>query len=253
MVSNPQQTPWYVDWFGEDYLLVYAHRDETEARKMVDLAEKLSPIPRGSRVLDLACGAGRHAVEMARRGMNVTGLDLSQTLLSEAKRWADECGETVSWVNQDMRQTVDPGGFDLVVNLFTSFGYFDTDAENQAVLSAIHNNLRPSGGFVMDYLNRDCVINNLIEHDEAVIDGVRVVQHRTIDPITSRVEKAIEIEADGQHRVYRESVRMYIYPELFEMAQKAGLKIDGAVGDYDGGPYTLSSPRMMLYGHREDL
>ena len=231
---------------------MYAHRDEAEAKKMVDLAERLCPIAEGSRVLDLACGAGRHAVEMTKRGFQVTGLDLSQTLLAEAARWAGECDEEVTWVNQDMRQVVTPLGFDLVVNFFTSFGYFDTDDENQRVLSAIHDNLRPGGGFVMDYLNRDWIIKNLVGHDDSDIRGVHIVQDRKVDREASRVEKTIRIESDGVHRVYKESVRMYIYPELMAMTQRADLTIDGVVGDYDGSPYTLSSPRMMLFGHRED-
>lgn len=242
-------TPWYAEWFGSDYLDVYAHRDVEEAVRQLDLMERvLRPSP-GSRVLDLCCGGGRHSVELARRGYRVVGVDLSGDLLDAAMVHSDRKGVDVEFIRGDMRCAVADGAFDVVVNFFTSFGYFELDAENQRVLSSIRRCLRPGGAWLMDYLNRDHAVRNLVPRDERRIGDLLVRQERHIDSMRDRIEKTITLSRHGgAPRSYRESVRMYTLPEMARMTCDADLTITGTFGDSDGRPFGNYSPRLVLTG-----
>lgn len=240
--------PWYAEWFGRDYLAVYAHRDEREAARQIDLMERtLAPAP-GARVLDLCCGGGRHSVELARRGYRVVGADLSPDLLETAQSAALASDLEVVFVRADMRTCVGNGCFDVVVNFFTSFGYFETDEENARVLDAIRGNLRTGGGWMMDYMNRDYVISRFEPRDERTTGEMRVVQQRRLDLLRGRILKTITIERPGRNDTYQESVRMYTAPELMAMLAKAGLRVTHVFGNSDGAPYALDSPRLILAG-----
>lgn len=247
---HKKSSAWYEQWFGEDYLTVYAHRDEEEARAQVDFAERVLNPPKGGRILDLCCGNGRHAVELSRRGYRVTGLDLSPVLLEAACERARDQKVEVEFVRCDMRQIPGEETFDAVVNFFTSFGYFDRDEENAAVLRGIARALVPEGGFLLDYLNRDYVVRHFVGRDEQEREGMRVIQERRIDPVESRVHKRLTLIKGDQQTVYSESVRMYVYPEMARMIADAGLRIERVYGNHEGDPLTIDSPRMILVGRR---
>jgi len=240
--------PWYAEWFGRDYLEVYSHRDKAEAIEQIDLVERVLNPSVGARVLDLCCGAGRHAVELARRGYRVVGVDLSGELLAEARKEADKAGVSVRFLECDMRNVVEPGGFDVVVNFFTSFGYFESDEENLAALRAIRTSLRPGGGWIIDYLNRDWVIRTLVPHDERRIGDIQLTQERRIDAERNRIIKTLTLRRGEHVRVYTESVRMYGLPELIGLTERAGLRISHLFGSSDGALYGASSPRLILAG-----
>lgn len=155
-------TEWYEKSFGEDYLVVYKHRDFGGARKEVERMISWLGLPPGSKVLDLCCGMGRHSLALAEAGYEVTGVDLSEVLLREAR--SQKGAEQVTWLRSDMRDLPLTGGFDAVVNLFTSFGYFEEDEEQVKVLREIYRMLKPGGKFVIDYLNPAYVIRHLVPH-----------------------------------------------------------------------------------------
>ena len=137
------------EWFGEEYLRLYPHRDDTEAARAVDLIVRTVPFQPGWRVLDVACGAGRHARAFHAAGARCTGVDLSMTLLRLAHQVT-----TAPLVRADMRQLpIRAGSMDLTVNLFTSFGYFERDAEHTAALDEMIATVR-SGGWFVSFLNR---------------------------------------------------------------------------------------------------
>lgn len=240
--------PWYAEWFGRDYLDVYVHRDKDEARRQIDLMERAFNPSFGARVLDLCCGAGRHAVELARRSYRVVGVDLSRELLGEAQKEARGAGVSVRFIQCDMRTVVAPGQFDVVVNFFTSFGYFETDEENLDALAAIRANLRAGGSWLIDYLNRDWVIRTLVPRDERQIGDIYLIQERRIDPVRSRIVKTLTLKRGESVRTYTESVRMYSLPELMRLTERAGLRISQMFGSPDGSPYGVSSPRLILAG-----
>lgn len=240
--------PWFEEWFGKDYLEVYSHRDQAEACRQIDLMERVLNPPRGARIEDLCCGGGRHSIELARRGYRVSGIDLSKDLLEQATADTEEAGLDAEFVRADMRSVIAPNAFDVVVNFFTSFGYFDSDEENLRVLIAIRESLRADGAWMMDYLNRDRVISTLVPFDSQRIGNVELRQERHVDPVRGRVNKTLTITRDDAAKVYHESVRMYTFAELVTMTQAAGLRITHVFGSDDGSPFTPESPRLLLAG-----
>ena len=245
---------WYKTAFRFDYLRVYPHRNDEEARRQVDfLLERLDIAPPCD-VLDLGCGDGRHSLELARRGYRVTGLDLSEELLERARRRSAEEGLDITFIQGDMRDPPGISAFDLVVNFFTSFGYFREDGENTRVLEAISRSLRPGGRFLMDYLNREYVISTLVPADSRTLGGMEVEQRRWItgDPSEAgghvRINKHVRIREEGTERSYDESVRMYTLEELDAMMGRAGLKVTRTYGDFDGSPVSAEAPRNILIG-----
>ena len=250
---NPA-SDWYKTAFRYDYLRVYPHRNDEEARRQVDfLLRELDSAPPCD-VLDLGCGDGRHSLELTRRGYRVTGLDLSGELLERARRRTAEEGLDIAFIQGDMRDPPGVSAFDLVVNFFTSFGYFHEDGENARVLEAIARSLRPGGRFLMDYLNREYVVSTLVPADSRTVEGMEVEQRRWITGEPSaqgdhvRINKHVRIRENGVERSYDESVRMYTLEELEAMMDRAGLKVTQTYGDFDGSPASAAAPRNILMG-----
>src|SRR5207248_4506086 len=148
-------TPWYVSVFGEDYFDIYGRMlsEEHTTREVEGIIQFLD-LPPGSRILDLACGHGRHSIPLAERGYRITGQDLSEVFLSRARTEADVRGATVNWVHSDMREIPFVDEFDAVINIFTAFGYFESDAENQQVLHQVYKALRPGGRLLLELMHR---------------------------------------------------------------------------------------------------
>lgn len=248
-VSPPM--PWYEGWFGsEAYSLVYAHRDEAEAERLIDLVEReIEPHPR-AHILDVGCGRGRHARILARRGYTVTGVDLSEHSIAEARKQAQAEGldDKISFQQGDMREPACETCVDGVVNLFTTFGYFEEDAENERALEAMATALRPGGWFLQDFLNAPEVIESLVPSDTTTRNGVTVHQQRWIED--GRINKDITIEQDGSSETFHESVRLFTLYDLKGMYESVGLELVETFGNYDGACYTPSSPRLLLYARK---
>jgi SAM-dependent methyltransferase len=238
-------TEWFEQWFGEAYLRLYPHRDDEDAGAAVALIDRLIPLA-GCRVLDLACGPGRHAAQLAARGARVVGLDLSLPLLARARM---RTRGAVPMVRADMRQLpFGAGTFDVVVNLFTSFGYFAEDAQHQAVLADAASLLHPGGAFVLDFFNAAAVRQGLVPREERVVGSQRVVIQRRIDPAGHHVTKEMQLLDDG--RSFVERVRLFSGDELVTLMRNAGLDVRHRFGDYDGSPFRDSAPRAILFGIR---
>lgn len=240
-------TSWYRESFGEDYLLVYKHRSQTEADRQVDAILSLLDLKQDVHILDLCCGTGRHAISLAKRGFRVTGFDLSEVLLSYARR--DSGHLPVNYVKGDMRTLpFSNESFHVVLNLFTSFGYFADDRENEKVLQEISRVLVPEGHFLIDFLNREYVrqhLNPLTEREE---NGVMIREERTISG--DYVKKKITITEGVSERTYDERVKMYQANDMERMMESSGLKVERIFGDFDGTEYSTETPRMIFFGKR---
>lgn len=235
---------WFREWFGETYLELYPHRDEEEARRGVDLFRELAGPAPGARVLDLACGAGRHLAPLAEAGLRPVGLDLSRPLLRRAREGAD-----APLARGDMRALpFRAGAFDAVVQFFTSFGYFRRREEDRRVLEEVRRVLRPGGAFLLDFLHADRVRRELVAEDVREIGGRTVRQRRSIDG--DRVVKEIEVEREGEGEAdtYHERVRLYEPEELEAMLASVGLRVRERRGDYRGAPFGRDAPRLLLAG-----
>jgi SAM-dependent methyltransferase len=234
---------WFQEWFGEDYLRLYPHRDAGEAASVVALLQRRIPCQAGWSVLDVGCGAGRHLSVFERAGFRPVGMDLSWTLLQRARQVTRR-----PLIRADMRHLpVRSGHFDMVVNLFTSFGYFATDVEHAAVIGQMASALRSGGWLVMDFLNAPAVRSGLVADETVALGGGPARVSRRLEDGDRTVVKTIET-ADGRRFVER--VRLYEAPELGAMLGAAGVRLHDRLGDYDGRPLSASSPRAILIGQR---
>lgn len=236
-------TEWFEEWFGEEYLRLYPHRDEAEATRAVELLQANLPWRPGLRVLDVGCGAGRHTRALAAAGAQVTGLDLSRTLLDHARHCSG-----ATFARADMRALpVRDRSMDVVVNLFTSFGYFSSDAIHADVLAAMIRTLRPAGTFVIDFLHAATVLETLVPESDVVLADTPVhISKRLIDGHRT-VEKTITLD-DGRRFVER--VRLFTPPELETMIRSAGATVRCRFGDYAGNPLAAGSARAILLAER---
>ena len=241
---------WFEDWFDtKEYLSVYSHRNEQDAKKLVDLILQNVNIPSGSKVLDMACGTGRHSILFAENGFYVTAVDLSKNLLEIAKGSTECAGVNINFVHSDLRSFCVNSKFNLVVNLFTSFGYFEEECDNFKILEIAYNHLNENGYFVIDFFNRRYVEDNLIPESRDEIFDEKIIQKRSIEG--DRVEKQIIIRKNGSEKHFHESVRLYCKEELFNALKFQGFKIKKIFGDSSGKSFDLeSSPRIIIIAQK---
>lgn len=236
------QKQWFESWFDTPYYhLLYKNRNDEEAKNFLDLLLDRLPVRPPQTILDLACGKGRHAIYLAQKGFDVTGMDLSPANIQAASRHAHD---HLRFEIRDMRDDLGSERFDAVFNLFTGFGYFESDAENFSVFANVYRALRPQGVFLFDYLNEPYVRNLPTEPGTFTVEGV---SFRTEKEFRDRwVIKHIEVK-DGDH-VYRfsEQVAMYGKTEIEQQLSLAGFASFSLWGDYQLGTYTPSSPRLIL-------
>ena len=239
-----QEKPWYIEWFDENYLEVYRHRNSKDARQQVQLIISTLKLPKESTILDLGCGEGRYTALLKNRGYRVVGLDLSSTLVKYGKQKNPHLDLVVG----DMRFI--PGFFALILSLFTSFGYFDRDEENQQVVGSVYRSLNPGGIYWLDFLNAGYVKNHLVSQNVyRLSSGIKVTEKRKIE--NSRIIKDIYFKKNGVEKCYRESVRLFTRRDLEEMFRKTGFRVVHCFGDYSGKPCTADSERTILVGKKE--
>jgi len=239
------QSRWYEGFFGPDYLVRYVHRDTTV---QVDAIERILHLKKVGRILDVGCGAGRHAIELAGRGYKVTGLDLSEPLLAEARKAAKAAGVRPTFVHGDMRKLRYAGAFDAAISMFTSFGYFDRASEDRAVIRGISRALKARGKFLMELFNRDSLVATLPSQWWQVRDnGTVVLEDSSFDLLHGRFEtRQVVIDRKGRHE-YAASVRAYTLAELRDLLDSEGLFVHRVLGGLDLSPYNARARRMVLY------
>ncbi|MFH1144800.1 MAG: class I SAM-dependent methyltransferase [Candidatus Eisenbacteria bacterium] len=239
---------WYREVFGELYPLLYPHRnDEAAAHEAAAFVRLVSIGGPGTRVLDLACGAARHAQALCSFGAHVWGLDLSAHLLQLAARRGCLDGRIV---RADMCRLPFRPAFDLVVNLFTSFGYFPDDKLNADVLGEVFRVLLPRGVFLLDHLNRPALERALVAEDVRRGDGFTIRQRRRIEG--RRIRKRIEISwDDGRIRGLEEDVRLYTAAEMKLLLQEAGFSRVRFYGSFQGDALTEGSERMIAVAAKD--
>jgi len=240
---------WYREFFDDLYLRVYQPLEAPEqVRKEVDFIVKALDMPQGVKILDLCCGQGRHSLELARRGFQVVGVDLSEALLYAARKRAESKGLSVTFLHCDMREIDFADEFDAVINMFTSFGYLESEAEDEKVLGKVAQALKSGGKFLLDVVNRDRLVREFQAREwHAADEGWLVLEERTFDHLSGRMEtRWVCVARDGVRYERLSSVRLYTASELRTMLERAGLKVTNLFGDYDGSPYSWDSQRLIV-------
>ena len=241
---------WYTEFFNEDYPRIYRDRLSQDAtERETAFAVRALGLQKGDRVLDLACGHGRHAIALAQRGMVVTGQDLNEDYLRRAQEDAARAGVEIETVHGDMRDIPFTDEFDAVINMFTAFGYFDSEDEDFRVLKAVANALKSDGKLLLDTINREWVLSNYVQNDWHTDDeGNTFLEHREFDLVTGRNLVTFSIvTADGTRRESPgHDVRLYTLTELVRLLDIAGLRLSATYGDYDSAPYAINTPRMIV-------
>jgi len=249
MTSPRREADWYKDWFDRDeYEVVYGHRDEADAAKLIDLVVSVAHLPHASRVLDMGCGRGRHAIPLALLGYRVVGVDLSENSIKEARRRAEALDLTIDFRVGDMREPACEDCCSLVANLFTAFGYFEAESEHEQAITSMATALHTGGWLVQDFLNADQVRRNLVPESRGVKAGFEVRQKRWI--ADGRINKMIKLRGPSGDQTFSESVRLLGIRDFDRMYRRSGLLLHGAFGDYDGGPYKPDSPRLLMFARK---
>jgi len=244
---------WFEEWFESPlYEKIYADRNEEEAEQLGRQLENIIPHKQYEYILDLGCGRGRHSLTLASKGYRVKGIDLSEEAIRKAREKAEARNlDNVDFEVRDMRNPL-PEKFDAIVNLFTTFGYFKDDRENEEILDSVVAMLKPGGMFILDYLNARQVRKTYNPEDHGTFDGVEYNIERYIDD--NAIYKEIhfsgeEVESPVQ---YQERVKLYELPWFQEKMGARHLKIDQLLGDYHGQPFDEeNSPRLMIVSHLE--
>ena len=236
---------WYEKWFSNKYYLeIYKHRDEKEARDIINLFQRSVHLPSEAKVLDVCCGAGRHSIELARRGYTVTGFDLSEYLVSQAEeslQKAEEKNLKVDFHIRDMKDFSFNKQFDAALNIFTSFGYFETDEDNFKVFANVEKSLKSGGYFTFDFINTDNLRNTLVPSSEDEYEGIKVIQKRFIE--NGFVYKDIHI---GNEK-YTERLKLYSKDELGKALSEVGLETIKIFGDYYGNSFENEESKRVIF------
>ncbi|MDW8287579.1 MAG: class I SAM-dependent methyltransferase [Flammeovirgaceae bacterium] len=235
---------WFTEWFDSPfYHLLYQHRNEAEAHKFMRKLTSVVPLQPRSKVLDVACGKGRHAIFLHQRGLDVVGVDLSAENIAFASQFAND---RLQFFRHDMRcEYPQKAFFDLALNLFTSFGYFDTDDEHLQALRAIANALKKNGIFVLDFFNTPQVLKSLPNTVEKQIEDVHFFIYKYFHD--GFICKDIEVRCLGRIYYYQEKVRAFDEKDFLELFQKVELTPQALYGNYDLAPYEPFSSERMIW------
>jgi len=225
MIKNKE---WFVSWFDTNYYhTLYKHRDDTEAHNFVKNLVSFLKLDKKDTLLDLACGKGRHSIYLNSLGFNVVGADLSINSIRFAKKAEND---TLRFFVHDMRNPFE-SKFNAILNLFTSFGFFENDKEDIAILQNIKNGLLPEGKAIIDFMNTKKVIDNLVPQETQLIDGITFNISRYIEK--GFIVKEINFDADGEHHRYFEKVKCLDLEKINTYIRLVGFKIKHIFGDYN--------------------
>lgn len=236
---------WFKDWFNSSYYhLLYFNRDDKEAEAFIDkLIAYLKPLP-GSCMLDVACGKGRHSVQLANKGFDVTGIDLSDDSINEALKFQSDM---LHFYKHDMRLPFWINYFDYAFNFFTSFGYFKTRREHDNAIRTIAQSIKSNGVFVMDFLNVHYAEDHLVHQSEKEIEGINFIITKWYDETHFYKKIIIEDESLQEPLVYTEKVAKFSLGDFTEMFAYQGLQLQEVYGDYSFSNYDVKrSPRMVM-------
>jgi SAM-dependent methyltransferase len=237
---------WFKDLYDEFRMTTgFGSVSEEQTRKEVDFLCNILQLPQAAQILDLFCGAGRHSLEFARRGYVVTGIEYNPDYLKLANSLAAEKKVTPNFIQGDVRHIEYGAGYDAVIIMFHSFGYF-SDQEDALVLTKIYDSLKAGGRFLLEILNRDWIVKNFAEGQEKEMGGIRIQEKREFDVLTSRNNFTIERHESDRVVTRKGSWRLYSAHEIKNILENIGFKLIAAYGSLDKEPLTIGTRLMRL-------
>jgi len=243
------EKPWYEDeefWKDSPFNIDQIER----APREIDKIESLVDLNSDMKILDLCCGVARHSIELAKRGYDVTGVDLTEHYLEKAKKKAEEEELDIEFVKEDMRDFRREEGFDVVFNLFTSFGFFEDEDENMRVLENVYESLRPSGRFILDVMGKEILARIFKEKDWSETDNGFTLEKRSVDKGWSWMETRRILITEQGKKEYKISHWVYSAKELKNMLKRVGFSSVEVYGNYEGDPYDEKAERLIVIGKK---
>lgn len=247
-MKKKDNIPWFASWFDSPfYHILYDNHDFTEAHQFIEnLIDFLQPEAK-AKMLDLACGKGRHSIFLAEKGFDVIGIDLSAESIATAKSFEHD---DLKFETFDMRLPFRVDYFDYVFNIFTSFGYFDNDLDHLKTLQNISIDLKKGGIFIMDYFNTPFVLQHLISHQERHKQGINFDIHKKFE--NGFIHKTIAFEYQNQSYEFAEHVRAFTLQDFEMLFEAANLEIIHCFGDYQLNDFNQNhSERLILVATNE--
>jgi SAM-dependent methyltransferase len=238
---------WFASWFDTAYYhTLYQDRDENEARAFIEKLVNDLKIPKSARVLDLACGKGRHSLTLCELGYNVIGVDLSENSIKTASEFSTE---NLSFAVHDMRNIIEKKTFSAVFNLFTSFGYFDDEKDSLRVLNSVNSMLEEDGILVIDFMNALRVVRNLVENEIKNVDGIDFNIQRKYDG--QHIYKEIEFTDNGKNFHFTERVQALTIDVFEKLLSQSGFRILRTFGNFDLSPFDkIMSDRLIIIAQK---
>ncbi len=255
-VSTPD-APWYTQAFDRNWLKIYAHRDDESADREAEAVVGLLGLGVGDTILDVGCGAGRHARGFARRGLRVTGIDLSKDMIDEAREKSPFLPGKPNYMRWDARKMPFHNQFDAAVSMFTSIGYTGRASDDYEIFSGVRRGLKRGGYYLIDFLNEAHVRANLVPEDEKTIDTLRVTfkrhiaEHATGGPTVIKDIEAVDARSGRPEARFQERVRLYTLEDIDRLLGEAGLEPEGEpLGDVFGATFDESADRLVRIARR---
>ena len=249
-------TAWYEDdvfWETMERFFFSHFRTGDMAEQEIVQIGRLVPLPRGAAILDLGCGPGRLALPLARRGFAVTGVDRTARYLERARAAAAAASLDVEFVEEDMRRFARPSAFDAVLNLFSTFGYFELPEDDDRVLQQAFASLKPGGVIVMEMLGKEQIARDYQEriwYPSTDGDEYLLEHHEVLDGFRGIVNTWTVVR-DGERRVFHVTVRLYSGVELEDALHRAGFRQVRLYGSLDGTPYDHEAERLVAIAEKE--
>jgi SAM-dependent methyltransferase len=251
-MDKTKKQPWFEDeefWKILEPALFNKERLESASQEAEQMASLLK-LQAGASICDLCCGPGRHSLELSRLGYNVTGVDRTGLYIERARKKADEQRLDIRFVQKDMRKFCEPNTFDAVVNVFTSFGYFEGAEDDRRVIENVYKSLKEGGKFIIDIIAKEVLGRIFIDKRWREEDGAIVLEESKIKEDWSAINSRWIIIKNGRQDEFRFTLRLYSATELSELLKSCGFKEVQVYGNIDGSPYDQSAKRLVLLAQK---
>jgi len=252
IMQKTKEKPWHEqDSFWETFApVIFSNKVIQAASQEVEQLMNLLNLQRDSIICDMCCGVGRHSLELARRGFKVTGVDRTTSYLQEARKKAGAEGLDIQFINEDVRDFCQPDSFNVVLNLYTSFGYFEKRADERTALKNIYKSLKSGGKLVIELMSKEVLARIFQERDWREEDGIILLEERKVGENWDFIESRWILIKDGKRFECKFYPRIYSAVELCELLSSCGFGRVDSYGGLDGSPYDQKANRLVVVGFK---